>query len=376
MTISRVTRSDGTVRFRVRVKSGRNVVASRTFDKKGDAQLWESAQKRSLYLGEFVDPKAGRELIGAAMDRWHVGREGTIGNKTYSDTERPALRHVKALRSRPVGAVTARDFETLYATLLRSLSRDTVVRYRQVYSAFFSWAVASKLVNKNVVIDSQIPKGTSTKAKREIFPFNVAELRAVHTEMLSYSNKTNADIVLVLGLSGLRWGELAALRVRDVQQLPYPALRVSRSQSDGQEVRNVTKGGKTRTVPLTDEVASIILPLIRHKQPDDLVYPNTVGKPRTNRNWTRDSHWGDVHRGRRVHDLRHTAATIWLQSGVDLKTVQAWLGHSSATLTADLYAHYMGSDADTAALARMNRVLGDAGGTPIKKLQRSRTAVN
>lgn len=55
--------------------------------------------------------------------------------------------------------------------------------------------------------------------------------------------------------------------------------------------------------------------------------------------------------------VRHTAATLWLQSGVDLKAVQAWLGHSTAKLTADTYSHYMGSDADTASIARMNAVL-------------------
>ncbi len=136
-------------------------------------------------------------------------------------------------------------------------------------------------------------------------------------------------------------------------------------------MRTVTKGGKARTVPLADDVAAIVLPRIRGLRPDALVFPNTVGAARTGRNWTRDSHWADVNLGRRVHDLRHTAATIWLQNGVDLKTVQAWLGHSSAKLTADLYAHYMGSDADTAALARMNAVLGDALGTRGRKVRRA-----
>ncbi|WP_223628647.1 hypothetical protein [Microbacterium sp. EST19A] len=204
MTISKVMRKDGTFRFRVRVKSGRNVVADRTFDRKPEAVLWEASQKRALYLGEFVDPKAGKELLGAAMDRWRSDREGTVGTKTFNDTERPALGHVKPLRNRPISAVTAKDMEALYGTLLRTLSRDTVVRYRQVYSSFFSWAVATKLVSKNAAIESQVPKGTSHRPKREIFPFTLAELRAVHTDMLTHTNETNANIVLVLGLTGLR----------------------------------------------------------------------------------------------------------------------------------------------------------------------------
>ena len=48
----------------------------------------------------------------------------------------------------------------------------------------------------------------------------------------------------------------------------------------------------------------------------------------------------------------------WLLAGIDAKTVQAWLGHASAAMTLDVYAHYVGGDADRAALAR----LSDSGG--------------
>lgn len=366
MTVSRIVNTDGSISYRARVKSGRDVVASKTFRRKGDADTWHDAQKRALTLGEFVDPKAGKESLGSALDRWVQGRAGTVASKTL-DTEKHALKHVStALRNRPLGAVRATDLEALYTQMMRTLNRATVIRFRQVLSPFFAWAVAQKLIAKNPAIESKVPKGTGQDSKREIFPFTLAELRAVHAHLKTITTPENADIALVLGLTGLRWGELAALRVRDVQELPYPALRVSRSKPDGQPVRTVTKGGKPRTVPLTEDVAGIILEAAKGKTPDALVFPSTTGSARSNNNWKRDSHWTSAARGRRVQDLRHTAATLWLQNGVDLKTVQAWLGHSTAKLTADTYAHYMGSDADTAAVARMNAVLaqpGDAGGT-------------
>src|SRR6476646_8503336 len=68
-------------------------------------------------------------------------------------------------------------------------------------------------------------------------------------------------------------------------------------------------------------------------------------------------------RGRRPHDLRHTAASLWIAAGVDIKTVSAWLGHSTAKLTLDTYGHLMGTDADRAALERVNRALGYRTGT-------------
>ena len=64
--------------------------------------------------------------------------------------------------------------------------------------------------------------------------------------------------------------------------------------------------------------------------------------------------------GRRIHDLRHTAACLWLSKGVDPVTVQAWLGHASIATT-NIYLHHLGSSADRAGLDRLN-ALGGAGG--------------
>ena len=75
-------------------------------------------------------------------------------------------------------------------------------------------------------------------------------------------------------------------------------------------------------------------------------------------------HWTETSRGRRPYDLRHTAATAWLAAGIDVKTVQAWLGHASAELTLNLYGHYMGTDSDRAGIARINQVLARAGEKP------------
>jgi site-specific recombinase XerD len=58
--------------------------------------------------------------------------------------------------------------------------------------------------------------------------------------------------------------------------------------------------------------------------------------------------------GRRLHDLCHTAATEWLRHGIDVVTVKAWLGHSSLTTT-QRYVHYLGTEADIAALAKLER---------------------
>lgn len=371
MNIQTVTNAAGKKRYRAKPKVGRAVIASKTFDRKKDAETWHDAQLRAYHLGEFVHPKAGNEKFGAVLDRWRTAREGTIGAKTYRN-EGYALKHVDALRGRPIAALDRGEWEALYAKLLRTTARGTVLRLRDTLSALYEWAVAENVVPANVIRASRVPRGTAERATREIFPYNLAELRAVHAAMAERTSQTNADILLVLGLTGLRWGELSALRVRDVQELPYAALRPSRSKSDGAPLRIVTKGGQPRTVPMSDDVATIVFPLIEGRGPNELVFPNALGTFRAENNWKRDSHWDDVKRGRRVHDLRHTFATLALFNGVDIKTVQNWLGHSTAKLTLDTYGHYMRSDADTAGIARLNNALaGDAGGTRSAKRKKS-----
>jgi len=71
--------------------------------------------------------------------------------------------------------------------------------------------------------------------------------------------------------------------------------------------------------------------------------------------------WTTVAEGRRIHDLRHTAACLWLARGVDPATLQAWMGHASIATT-NLYLHHLGTPADRAGLDRLNDP-GHNGGT-------------
>ena len=62
--------------------------------------------------------------------------------------------------------------------------------------------------------------------------------------------------------------------------------------------------------------------------------------------------------GFRVHDLRHTAASVWLAAGADPKVVQRVLGHATAAMTMDLYGHMIDANLWQAA-----RLVGDISGT-------------
>jgi integrase len=88
-------------------------------------------------------------------------------------------------------------------------------------------------------------------------------------------------------------------------------------------VRERTKSGKVRIVPLADTLVPLVRRWCGDKRPEDLLFGAPQGGWISLSNWRRSVHWSQTSRGRRPHDLRHTAATAWLAVGVDVKTVQA-----------------------------------------------------
>lgn len=132
-----------------------------------------------------------------------------------------------------------------------------------------------------------------------------------------------------------------------------PMLWVGRNQPEGvSEVRS-TKSGKARRVPLSDIVLEVVRRFATAKNPDDLLFTRPGGGQLHRSMFVRHTDWSTVGRGRTLHDLRHTAACLWLMSGVPLGTVQAWLGHSTIAMTSR-YLHHLGDYADRSALDLLN----------------------
>ncbi|CAN5460944.1 tyrosine recombinase XerC [soil metagenome] len=348
--------------WRAKPKVGRVNLPSQTFKRQKDAQDWHDAQIRGVKLGEYIDPRAGRETVAAAWERWQARRQNSKAETTHATDRAAFLRFPASIRNGPVSTATASAFDLLYEDLLGSLARSSVVRYRTSYGAFFSWARQEGMVRSNPALAVEVGKGGVVQEEGgTLYPFSSLEVRAVHAVMVEAVGPALADVALVLGLTGLRWGELAALRVRDVQRVPRLAFHVARSKSDGVSLRNTTKGGKPRTVPLVEEVAAIVEPLLGG-DPYSLLFGTRGGGYRSLASWKRDARWEAHAQGRTVKDLRHSFATNALTAGADVRVVQKWMGHASATLTIDLYGRWIRDDAEDRALDRLATESGGAGG--------------
>ncbi|MGH3262519.1 MAG: tyrosine-type recombinase/integrase, partial [Trebonia sp.] len=151
-------------------------------------------------------------------------------------------------------------------------------------------------------------------------------------------------VILFLAYTGVRFGELAALRVRRLDFLRRrAAIAEAVAEVRGKSVFGTPKGHQERSVPIPVFLVEELAELVAGKEVDDLVFTAPKGGILRLQNF-RHSVWEPAARSVGLgeltpHSLRHTAASLAIASGADVKVVQQMLGHKSATMTLDLYGH-------------------------------------
>ena len=166
---------------------------------------------------------------------------------------------------------------------------------------------------------------------------------------------------LTAALTGLRKGELVALRWRDID---WAARRIRVRQNYVRGQFGTPKSRRsTRSVPMADQVGGVLdqLSKVSHfAAPDDLVFAHPVtGQPLAKANMSRRLRKALEAAGlepHRFHDLRHTFGTRMAAVGTPLRTLQEWMGHRDIATT-QRYADYMPGEgeADLVATAFSNR---------------------
>ena len=157
-----------------------------------------------------------------------------------------------------------------------------------------------------------------------------------------------------LAYTGLRWGEFAALRVRSVDLMRRRVtVAESAAEVQGKMIFGPTKTHQRRVVVLPRFLVEPLAQHIGSRPPEDLLFPAPGGGVLRNSNFR--------HRvltpaaaavglaGLSPHDLRHTAASLAIAAGANVKVVQQMMGHASAAMTLDVYAGLFGDDLDTVA---------------------------
>ena len=362
MGVQRYTLPSGAVRYRARVKSHGRYVATRVFERKADAVAWEQDQRRRLRLGEWIDPRRGQVPLSLVAADW-LGSRGSVKRRTRESDE-AAWRNYIAPRfgNWPVASITAAEVSGWVGSLVvRGLAPSTATRALATLRSVLAFAVADARIQHNVAAVVHAP--TSGRVRREGQILTIEELRA----LTRACKGRYRDVVPMLALAGLRWGELAGLQVGDRVSVPGPGLRLRRtvlaSGGGGALYLDTLKNNRARTVPLVLELVPVVDRWSAGKAPDAWLFDAPQGGPLWESNWKRSVSWNAATSavgvpGFRVHDLRHTAASVWLAAGADPKVVQRVLGHATAAMTMDLYGHMIDAN-----LWRAAQLVGDISGT-------------
>jgi len=191
-----------------------------------------------------VDPASGKRRVEACLDDWLAIRADTVAKKT-AVVDR-ALKRLTPIWFLNMGVrhIGEREVARVLEDLVRQgLAEGSVKRYRASLSSFFGWCVREKYFLVNPVSSTRAPR--SSDEPTEMLPFAEEELEMVW-ERWAARNRRLADIMLLLGWTGLRWAEARAVRVGDVMKVPTPGLVISRSNPEGVGLKSRLMGSSMR----------------------------------------------------------------------------------------------------------------------------------
>jgi integrase len=232
----------------------------------------------------------------------------------------------------------------LSGKLRSGLSWKTVKHIRTTFGTVLAAAEMQGLTPSNPARQTKLPRRGPVAEKPPIAPEKIRQL-------LEALPEPSRSLAWLLVLTGLRVGELLALRWRDID-LALGSLRVRQTVYEGRFDDPKTRRSK-RTVPLGAkgiEVLSAFKP--QCIDPEALVFATRRGTPFSRRNLLNRQLAPTCEKlgieGVTWHWLRHANATLLDAVGTPLGTVQALLGHSSAEVTREIYLHSVPADARSA----------------------------
>jgi integrase len=182
-----------------------------------------------------------------------------------------------------------------------------------------------------------------------------------HAQVAALTEAVERDATLIrfLAYTGVRWGEMAALRVQDCDMLRR-RVNVSRAVTEsGGLVWSTPKNHERRSVPFPAALADGLAALMVGRDRDALVFTDQRGGVLRNSNWrarvfapavAKCQNADDSFPTITPHDLRHTAASLAISAGANVKAVQRMLGHAKASMTLDVYADLFDTDLEAVAV--------------------------
>lgn len=272
----------------------------------------------------------------------------------------------------PLNKVSKEDIEVWVAKLLKSkddggsgLGPSQARHAYRVLTMLLEWCVPTRLPrnparNVTVPVLPEIEHIYLTYQQVEALADASAHLVTKYHQPTATA-AVNRALILLLAYTGIRWGEAAALRVGRVD-LANRRIRVASTfyEIKGVQHEGLPKTGKRRTVPIPEFLCPHLEQVIDHRDDHHLLFLTRRGQSLRANNWrTREFNPAVTAASLNIpgltpHKLRHTAASLAIAAGADVKVLQTMLGHTDAAMTLNIYGHLFPDRLDEVATA-LNR---------------------
>jgi integrase len=356
--------SSGRWQVRYRDLTGVLHTGPHTFTSKTDAARYLAMVEADLHRGAWADPKLGRITLTEWVKRWQATT--TNLRPTTRDLYAYLLRRF-LLPTFSKAALSSIDVLAVRAWLAdlqaQQLSPSTVAKAYRLLSRILGAAVEAGYLPRNPCT----VKGAGQERAPEMRFATVAQVAALADAI----DPRYRALVLVAAYGGLRWGELVGLRVKRVDLL-HGRVTVAEqvAEVNGQLLPGPPKteaGRRTVTLPAVAAVAlAEHLANFAEPGPEGLVFPAPQGgylrRSNFRRRWWVPATRAVGVQGLRVHDLRHSAATMALAAGANTRELMERMGHTSPAV-ALRYQHVM-AGRDQAIAASLEQLVQAAANLP------------
>jgi len=350
-------------RVRYRTPEGRQT-DKRGFLTKKAAEAYAATVEVDKLQGSYVAQSAGRVTVGELGPDWLARQKTHMKPSAHRSLDSAWRVHVEPRwGNTPVNAIRYSAVHSWIAEIAVDRKATVVQTAHSVLNRILEDAVRDRLIAANPAAKIKLPR----KVRKKNTYLTDAQVHQLAAEAGRYRS-----LVLLLSYLGLRWGEAAGLRVADIDFLRRRILLHENAVQVGSEmVVGTLKSHKNRTVPIPRFLIEELARTCEGKETTDLLWPGRGGKhqgpPSAHDSWLS----GAVERCQRAadearklegdepvtprfprvtaHDLRHTAASLAIASGANVKAVQRMLGHASAAMTLDVYADLFDDDLDAVA---------------------------
>lgn len=348
--------------YRITVRYGRDPVTKKYLRHREQFNgNHKQAEKRLTQIlaemdaGKFVKPD--KQPFGDYLLLWLDGHCKTNYSAKTCDLYNYLVKNhiIPALKDIPVSSLKRHHLETLYGEKRKSgLSPRTVQLVHTVIHKALEYGIETEILGKNVSAGACPPPGD----EREMKIMSEKDMQI----FLEYAKETDYYALFYTYLfTGMRRSELLATRMRDIDLLECKVY-VNRSLEQLHRVppekrisfKSPKTKGSRRMIALTPSNAIVLREHLEQVKQlraelgfpeltkDDLVFARWDGTPLRPDSITHV--WIKLvrkcgMRGIRLHDARHTMATLWLIKGIHPKIVQERLGHSKISTTLDIYSH-------------------------------------